>query len=170
MDSSRRLKPVATLRLPLTKKVPKLKRIKIRCLSYSCRRTSNFPGVAAADQSPYAYLAMNALGFTEADGDRVRRRLEMNWFGIQDIGEMARIQLLSGSPDGEAPLLVDILAEDYPGGYYTTDIELPTLSMEELGWALNYTDCRSGNDDRDRHDHECPLSATTLGASSLIGL
>ena len=79
---------------------------------------------------------MNALGFTEADGDRVRRRLEMNWFGIQDIGEKARIQLLSGSlDDGEAPLLVDILAEDYPGGYYTTDIELPTLSMEELGWV-----------------------------------
>ena len=88
-----------------------------------------------ADPSPYAYLAMNALGFTEADGDRVRRRLEMNWFGIEDGGEKARVQLLSGSPDDSGSVIVDILAEDYPGGYYTTDIELPTLSMDELGWA-----------------------------------
>ena len=89
-------------------------------------------GAAPADQIPYAYLAMNALGFTEADGDRVRRRLELNWFGTEEL-EDARVQLFSGSPDGEGPPLVDILAADYPDGFYTTDIELPTLSMEELG-------------------------------------
>ena len=81
---------------------------------------------------------MNALGFTEADGDRVRRRLELNWFGTEEL-EGARVQLLSGSPDGEGPPLVDVLAADYPDGFYTTDIELPTLSMEELGWAREQT-------------------------------
>ena len=85
---------------------------------------------------------MNALGFTEADGDRVRRRLELNWFGTEDLPGM-RVQLLSGSPDGEGPPLVDILADDYPVGYYTTDIELPTLSMEELGWVR--VDVKRGN-------------------------
>lgn len=129
------------------------------------------PGSAAAeDQSPYAYLAMNALGFTEADGDRVRRRLEMSWFGIEDNdGEKARVQLLTGSPDDSGSVAVDILAQDYPGGYYTTDIELPTLTMEELGWA-RIAKPSSSSIHHVPFTFLGPLSATTLAASFLIGL
>ena len=84
------------------------------------------------DPGPYAYLAMSALGFTNADGDRVRRRLEMNWFGVEDYAG-ARVQLYYGSPDGD--VLVDTSVQNFPDGYITTEIELPTLTMEELGWA-----------------------------------
>ena len=84
------------------------------------------------DPGPYAYLAMSALGFTNADGDRVRRRLEMNWFGVEDYAGV-RVQLYYGSPDGD--VLVDTSVQNFPDGYITTEIELPTLTMEELGWA-----------------------------------
>ena len=76
---------------------------------------------------------MNALGYTDPDGDRVRRRLEMNWFGL--ASDDARVQLLADAPDDSGSVVVDVLAGDYPDGFYTTDIELPTLSMEELGWV-----------------------------------
>jgi hypothetical protein len=49
---------------------------------------------------PYAYLAINAPAFTESDESVVRRRLEMNWFGLPDNGESVRVLLHMDSSNG----------------------------------------------------------------------
>ena len=90
--------------------------------------------------SPGAYLAINALAYTDDSGDIIRRRLEMNWFGLDDPANVY-VSLYDEDPSavdgsGRSQMLEPLLslhAEEFPDGFYTTDIELSNMTNEEIG-------------------------------------
>lgn len=85
---------------------------------------------------PYAYLAINALGFTEtSDDDVVRRRLELDWFGLENGGRGVTVELLEGENPAEANVISSLDAEQYQDGFFVTDIQLPALESQEIGYG-----------------------------------
>ena len=54
-------------------------------------------GARSNQSSAYSYLAINPIARTEGDSGVVtRRRLELNWFGLDNGGEGVRVQLAQG--------------------------------------------------------------------------
>ena len=88
----------------------------------------------SAALGPGAYLAINALGYTDEAGNIVRRRLEMNWYGL-DNPEDVYVSLYDSDPDGDAtpePLL-SLHAVEFPDGFHVTDLQLTNYTNEEMG-------------------------------------
>ncbi len=86
------------------------------------------------DDAPVAYLAINAQAQTNSQSGRITvRRLEMNWFNHDEANH--KIELYASDPDME-PIgpMMSIDTADHPDGFYTTDIQLPQPSSEELGY------------------------------------
>ena len=80
----------------------------------------------AADHG--VYLSINSLAFTRDNGDIVKRRLELNWFGASPQ-DGDTISLLK---DGET--ILEIVPSDYEEGFFVTDIVLPYPNTDQLGY------------------------------------
>lgn len=67
----------------------------------------------------------------------IRRRLELNWFGDDDD---AVIALYDQDPEVETvePVLQFDTNQFYPDQHFVTDIILPNMTSEELGYRLKH--------------------------------
>merc|ERR1711936_1329114 len=82
------------------------------------------------------YLAINPLAFTEggtADGEVVKRRLEVNWYGEQPFPD-DYIELTSGSgPNGPLNQTVNIFG--LTDQFFVFPGNLPYPSLEQMGFT-----------------------------------
>jgi len=78
------------------------------------------------DQRPYAYI-INAEAWTFANGTQFKRRLELNFLNMEMDNEVVLYE--------NDEIILRISAMDYPDGFYVTNIELPYISSEDLGYS-----------------------------------
>ena len=108
--------------------------------------------VIHANLQPYAYLAINADARTYDNGTEIKRRLELNFLNCQNFDVVlyqddpkgVPVQLeTNGGQRGNVfgrmfpryqQEILRINCNDYPDGFYITNIELPYLSPAELGY------------------------------------
>ena len=76
-------------------------------------------------------MTINALAFENPDGDVIRRRLELNWFGASEGDVVALYDEEPG--DQVEPILKVNPAEHQPDRHHVTDIILPNKTSSELG-------------------------------------
>ena len=78
---------------------------------------------------PGIYLAINALAYEDEDGNIVKRRLEVDWYGGQvDAGD----RIVLSDSHGEVSTISPAL---HPDGFYIFPGNLPYPSLSELGYA-----------------------------------
>ena len=85
-----------------------------------------------------AYLAINALAYREKS-TIVTRRLELNWYGtnqFQDGGGVI-VGLYEREPSNNSAdgMILTLDPNDYPDGFYVTDIMLPVIDSIGIGLA-----------------------------------
>lgn len=85
--------------------------------------------------APGAYLAINALAYTDEEGFIVRRRLEMNWFGLLDWPGEVYASLYDQDPDDGSLVepLLSLRASEFPDGFHVTDYQLTNYTNDEIG-------------------------------------
>merc|ERR1712136_519583 len=92
---------------------------------------------------PAAYLAINSEASTENGNITRLRRLEINWFNIDDDNtKNYRIALYDKDPQipsdsrvvADIEPILELDPKEHPG-YYVTTIQLPYLTSESLGYA-----------------------------------
>ena len=102
------------------------------CTFLSIESSSHNPIPFSDQSSPSAYLAINAPAFVDENGNVIRRRLELDWFGV-DPDENAKVVVFDNENLIGDPVIV-LEANDYPDGFYVTDIQLANLTSEEVGY------------------------------------
>ena len=79
-------------------------------------------------EDPYAYLAINAQARTFRNETMIRRRLEVNFINCANINAQVAIYAQE-----DQPILI-INPDEHPDEFYVTDIELPYVPTELLGY------------------------------------
>merc|ERR1719153_1951739 len=75
------------------------------------------------------YLAINALAFIDDDGNTVKRRLEVDFFGFQvSKDDLVTINL----PDSEP---ITFVPSEFPDGYYISSKQLPYPTFDEMNFV-----------------------------------
>ena len=86
-------------------------------------------GLTLCRAQPGIYLAINALAYEDEDGNIVKRRLEVAWYGGQvDAGDRVVLSDSHGEVSTISPAL-------HPDGFHIFPGNLPYPSLSELGYT-----------------------------------
>lgn len=82
---------------------------------------------------PSAYLAINAYAKTYSNGDLIKRRLEVNWFNLDN--EQHQVALYDAEPtiNDKVPAILVIDPLEHLDELHVTDIQLPQPTSSQLG-------------------------------------
>ncbi|XP_059080645.1 PI-PLC X domain-containing protein 1-like isoform X2 [Tigriopus californicus] len=86
-----------------------------------------------------AYLAINSMGFVDENENLIHRRLEVNWYGTDDLGPDSNVwvNVYDQSPEGTTiePILSAPI-NGFTNHHNVTDIMLPIVTDEEM-WRVS---------------------------------